>query len=88
MFDFLIPALKKRDGKNNMFPIAFKEASSGLFERRVNVSKEAIRLKTRVPVNSGNTGWDTTFEGVCLQFCPVPRFECEEGSVCVWKASG
>ena len=63
VFDFLIPALKKRDGKNNMFPIPYKEASSGLFERMVNISKEAIRMKTRVPVNSGNTGWDTTFDG-------------------------
>lgn len=62
VFDFLIPALKKIDGRNTMFAIDFK-GRSGLLERMVNVSKEAIRLKTRVPVNSGNTEWDMTYDG-------------------------
>ena len=62
IFDFLIPALKKFDGRNNMFPIPFADVS-GLVTRLTNMSKEAIRLKTRIPVNSGNSGWDMTFDG-------------------------
>ena len=62
VFDFLIPALKKIDGRSNMFPIQFSDVS-GLVTRLTNMSKEAIRLKTRIPVNAGNTRWDMTFDG-------------------------
>ncbi|OHS99345.1 hypothetical protein TRFO_34196 [Tritrichomonas foetus] len=61
IFDFLVPGLKKIQGKSRMFPIVFSEPS-GLVTRLSQLSKEAIRLKTRVPVSQGNS-FDMTFDG-------------------------
>ena len=35
----------------------------GASESQGTPNISTIRMKTRVPVNSGNTGWDTTFDG-------------------------
>ena len=61
IFDFLIPALKKVQGTSRMKPILF-ESTSGLVTRLSQMSKEAIRLKTRIPPNKGNS-YDMTFDG-------------------------
>ncbi|OHT07298.1 hypothetical protein TRFO_24552 [Tritrichomonas foetus] len=61
VFDFLVPALKKINGRSRMFPIPF-EGTSGLVTRLSQMSKEAIRLKTRIPTSQGNS-FDMTFDG-------------------------
>lgn len=61
IFDFLVPALKKINGKSRMLPIPLDE-SSGLVARLSQMSKEAIRLKTRIPSMQGNS-FDMTFDG-------------------------
>lgn len=61
IFDFLVPALKKINGRSRMLPILLEE-SSGLVSRLSQMSKEAIRLKTRIPASQGNS-FDMTFDG-------------------------
>lgn len=64
IFDFLIPALKKVDGRSKMFPITFG-MSSGLIARLTKMSREAIRLKSKVPQNQKEdpSQFDMTFGG-------------------------
>lgn len=63
-FDFLIPALKKGpEGRGSVScAIPFGE-SSGLMARLMQMSKEAIRLKCRVPDSTGPGKFDMTFKG-------------------------
>lgn len=61
IFDFVIPALKKVDNRNQMYKVPFSE-SSVLIQVVQRMAKEAIRLKARIPISSGNT-YDMTFEG-------------------------
>lgn len=61
IFDFLVPALKKIEGKSRMFPIQYND-TSGLVARLSQMSKECIRMKTRTPVSKDND-YDMTFEG-------------------------
>lgn len=61
IFDFLVPALKKINGRSRMLPILLDE-SSGLVARLSQMSKEAIRLKTRIPASQGSS-FDMTFDG-------------------------
>lgn len=62
IFEFLVPALKKMDGKSRMFPILYADVS-GLWTRASQLSKEAIRMKTRIPPKSASGDWDMTFGG-------------------------
>lgn len=62
VFDFLIPALKKIEGKSRMLPIEMGE-TSGLVTRLSQMSKHAIRLKTRIPPPSSGDSFDMTFNG-------------------------
>lgn len=66
VFDFLVPALKKISGRSRMLPIPLDE-SSGLVARLSQMSKEAIRLKTRIPSSQGNS-FDMTFDGKFKQY--------------------
>lgn len=61
MFDFLVPALKKIEGKSRMFPIQFSD-TSGLVTKMAQMSKECIRMKTRIPVLNGKD-YDMTYDG-------------------------
>lgn len=62
IFDFVVPALKKKEGKNVMINIKYTE-QSGLILRLTQKSKEAIKLKSRVPMNQG-AAYDMTFNGL------------------------
>ncbi|KAH0786823.1 tubby-related protein 1-like [Histomonas meleagridis] len=68
-FEFIIPALKKIEGRSRMLPIKFGE-SSGLMYRLSQLSKEAIHLKTRMPMKNGKS-YDLTFDGKFPVSCPT-----------------
>ena len=69
IFDFIFPALKKVDGRNQMFKIPFAD-NSQLVQCVSRMGKEAIRLKTKIPVNNGNT-FDTLFDGKFTRPSPL-----------------
>jgi hypothetical protein len=55
--EFIMPAIRKVEGKSRMCLIAVSEMS-GLYQKLLQNAKEAIRLRTREP-----PGGDLTFEG-------------------------
>ncbi|EAY19130.1 hypothetical protein TVAG_190240 [Trichomonas vaginalis G3] len=69
IFDFVIPALKKIDGRNQMFRVPYQEPST-LIQYVSKMAKESIRLKTRIPSNEGNE-YDSTFKGKFLLNAPT-----------------
>lgn len=69
IFDFVVPALKKVDGRNQMFRVPYQEPST-IIQYVSKMAKEAIRLKTRIPANEGN-GFDSTFNGKFLLNAPT-----------------
>ena len=68
VFDFLIPALKKIEGRSRMFPIPFG-VTSGLIAKLTEMRREAIRLRSRVPQNKkGNASqYDMCFNNLFPQ---------------------
>ena len=61
IFDLIIPALKKVNGRNQMYKIQYSEQSQ-LIQCVSRMAKESIRLKCRIPSNKGNE-FDMTFAG-------------------------
>ena len=61
IFDLLIPALKKVDGRNQMYKLAYNDQSV-LIQYTSRMARESIRLKTKIPSSQGNV-FDTTFNG-------------------------
>ena len=66
VFDFVIPALKKSKttGLSQILPLSLIETSK-LIEHSQKNSKEAIKLKSRIPISS-NSKYDMTFDGKLL----------------------
>ena len=61
IFDFLIPALKKINGKSRMLQMKY-EPPSALIKKSNQSAKECIKLKARIPFKNGNN-YDMTFSG-------------------------
>ena len=69
IFDLIIPALKKIDGRNQMYKLAYGEQST-LIQCISRMAKESIRLKTKIPPSQNNV-FDTTFNGKFKEPSPL-----------------